>query len=230
MYPFNVKGYGGNPVLYYNWIDAPLAPTDVYFALANWGNESWDWFAGTADNYVRLEDMSEYIVFGGAMLVCVVAVGTDESELDWLRLGSLPPVASLTADFHVGMTPLTVQFDASGSTDPDSSIVEYRWDPEGDGAFSQSTGTEPSLSYEYTSAGAFEAAVKVVDNHGVYEVKTVTIDALESVNFSYGAPDVEEEPSAMLIGPDNHLMLFGERGSSQTQIPIRFLQGVAGEG
>jgi serine protease AprX len=76
-----------------------------------------------------------------------------------------PPVAALSASPSSGGSPLTVTLDASGSHDPDGTVVEYRWDFNGDGVVDTTT-TAPTTAHVYTT-GAWSPAVTVVDNLGV---------------------------------------------------------------
>ena len=63
-----------------------------------------------------------------------------------------PPVAVATAAPTTGSAPLTVAFDGSTSSDPDvGDTLSFAWDLDGDGAFDDSTASQPS--YTYTSAG-----------------------------------------------------------------------------
>jgi glucose/arabinose dehydrogenase len=89
--------------------------------------------------------------------------------------GNQAPVAGLTTSQTYGPTPLKVDFDASGSTDPDlgeGDTLHYAWDLDGDGEFDDSTAVEPSR--EYTEAENVTVKVRVSDdfNHlSVAEVK-----------------------------------------------------------
>jgi glucose/arabinose dehydrogenase len=88
-----------------------------------------------------------------------------------------PPTAELTADPTSGPSPLTVDFDASASSDPDTGdTLTYIWDF-GDGSATRRTST-PKTSYTYSTEGAFSASLRVEDNHGaVSDPKTVRIDS-----------------------------------------------------
>ena len=58
-----------------------------------------------------------------------------------------------------------MNFDGSGSSDPDAGdTITYSWDLNGDGTFGDSTAQKPS--YTYTTAGTYNAVLKVTDNHG----------------------------------------------------------------
>ena len=73
------------------------------------------------------------------------------------QAGNLPPVASFT----YSCTDLTCDFDGSGSTDPDGSVVSYAWDL-GDGT----SATGPSPSHTYAAAGTYPVILTVTDNEG----------------------------------------------------------------
>ncbi|QIN79259.1 PKD domain-containing protein [Rubrobacter marinus] len=76
------------------------------------------------------------------------------------------PVASVTADPPYGPLPLTVAFDGSGSRDLDGDVLaEYLWDFDGDGTTDETT-TTPRTTHEYTTAGTYEAALRVRDGRG----------------------------------------------------------------
>lgn len=72
-----------------------------------------------------------------------------------------PPgiIADLQADRFEGTVPLTVSFDASGSTYEDGQITSYRWDF-GDGS-PERLGAA-TISYRYTDIGIYDATVTVI--------------------------------------------------------------------
>ena len=71
------------------------------------------------------------------------------------------PVANFTFSPTSGSAPLTVNFDASSSYDPDGTIVSYSWNF-GDGA----TGSGRLTSHTYTADGTFTIRLTVTDNDG----------------------------------------------------------------
>ena len=76
-----------------------------------------------------------------------------------------PPIASFTATPPYGLTPLTVQFNASATTDdgPFSSLT-FQWDLDGDGQYDDATGVTTSRTY---SAGAnVTVRLLVTDGNG----------------------------------------------------------------
>jgi PKD repeat protein len=73
-----------------------------------------------------------------------------------------PPVVAFEISAAAGRAPFLVQFDASGSFDPDGEIAEYQW-TFGDG----NSGIGKTISHTYTAAGNFTATLKVSDNKGL---------------------------------------------------------------
>jgi glucose/arabinose dehydrogenase/PKD repeat protein len=90
--------------------------------------------------------------------------------------GNQPPTAVATATPTSGGVPLTVQFNASGSSDPDpGDTISFDWDLNGDGTFGDST--SPTPQYTYTVAGSYTAQVRVTDNHGAASLASVVVSA-----------------------------------------------------
>ena len=84
-----------------------------------------------------------------------------------------PPVAAVTADVTTGPAPLTVHFDASGSTDPDpGAVLSFAWDFDGDGAFDDATGATPSFTFP---AGTWLVRVQVTDAGGASSTASLTV-------------------------------------------------------
>jgi cytochrome c len=94
-------------------------------------------------------------------------------RIDYVR-GARNPIAQLTTDQTSGPVPLTVQFSAAGSTDPEGSPLSYAWDFDGDGT---TDATEPEVSHTYTEPGNYLAALTVTTEDGRSAVKDVEIVA-----------------------------------------------------
>ncbi len=109
---------------------------------------------------------------GLCLAVLLVAVGC-------VRVGNLWPVASFTATPGRGPSPLTVNLDASASTDPDGAIVQYFWDL-GDGQTASLT--LPTLVHVYTNmqsdSKVFTAILTVTDDQGAEDTtaRNITVD------------------------------------------------------
>jgi PKD repeat protein len=95
-----------------------------------------------------------------------------------------PPVASVVATRTSGTAPLTVGFDATGSTDPDPAdqgTLKYAWDFTDDGTVDA---TGPVVSHTYP-AGTFTARLTVTDSLGASDTTTVFIQAGNDVPTAY---------------------------------------------
>ena len=88
--------------------------------------------------------------------------------------GNTPPTAVAAADPRSGAVPLTVQFDGSGSSDPDAgSSLTYAWDLDADGAFDDATIVDPARTY--TAAGQLVVRLRVTDDQGAPSVASVVV-------------------------------------------------------
>ncbi|MFG2043442.1 discoidin domain-containing protein [Dactylosporangium sp. NPDC048998] len=89
--------------------------------------------------------------------------------------GNVPPIAAITASPTSGQLPLTVNFDGSGSTDPDpadAGRLTYGWDFTNDGTIDA---TGDKVSFTYTTPGVYTARLRVTDTVGATNDKTITI-------------------------------------------------------
>ena len=83
--------------------------------------------------------------------------------------GNYWPTCVLTADTSGGEVPVTVNFDASGSSDPETAALHYWWDLDGDGDFETDGGTTATINHEYTDPAHIWPAVKVYDEADAWD-------------------------------------------------------------
>jgi glucose/arabinose dehydrogenase/PKD repeat protein len=83
------------------------------------------------------------------------------------------PTAKASAAPVSGDAPLTVNFDGTGSSDPDGDPLSYAWDLDGDGAYDDSSSARPV--WTYNSPGVYVASLKVADPLGASSTDSVTI-------------------------------------------------------
>jgi len=86
-----------------------------------------------------------------------------------------PPTAVITANPTNGPVPLTVSFDGTGSSDPEGRPLSYSWDLNGDGTFGDATAS--TASNTYTTAGVYHPSLRVTDDQGVSDTKSLTVTA-----------------------------------------------------
>ena len=86
------------------------------------------------------------------------------------------------------------EFDGSGSYDPDGAIESYKWDFENDGTYDR-VGTSPTTSYHYPAPGTYTAKLTVVDNDGLEDSDTTTVEV-------YGHPtaNASATPTSLPVG------------------------------
>jgi PKD repeat protein len=132
-----------------------------------WGSSS-PYFSGTLDE--------------AAVYPTVLSAQDVANHYGLATTGTLPnqsPVASFTQTTSV----LTVNVDASASSDPDGTIASYAWDF-GDGA----TGTGVTASHTYSGTGVYAVKLTVTDNQGATNTTTQ--------NVSVTAPPPNQPPAA----------------------------------
>lgn len=76
------------------------------------------------------------------------------------------PTAAIAASPNPATAGKTVTFDASGSTDVGATINRYVWDLDGNGSFETSSGSSPTVTHKYSSAGTYAPRVRVTDVYG----------------------------------------------------------------
>ena len=105
----------------------------------------------------------------------VFYVAMDSGELRRVSYptGNRAPTAVATADPSSGSAPLTVQFDGTGSSDPDGDAISYAWDLDGDGAYDDSTAARPTFTY--STPARVPVGLRVADGAGATDTTTVTV-------------------------------------------------------
>jgi parallel beta-helix repeat protein len=90
--------------------------------------------------------------------------------------GPSPPSATLAVTPASGPVNLAVTADASGSSDPDGTIVSYRFNF-GDGSPAVGPQSAATAAHTYTRAGTFTVTVTVTDNDGLSSTATKQVTA-----------------------------------------------------
>ncbi len=110
---------------------------------------------------------------GGQSLYYVTREGDGVHRIDFVGSANRAPVAVATADVTTGPVPLNVQFDGTGSSDPDGDPLTYAWDFESDGVVDSS---DPSPTHTYSSAGTVYAELTVDDGLGGSATDIIRLD------------------------------------------------------
>lgn len=80
------------------------------------------------------------------------------------------PIAVINANTTSGIAPLSVNFDSTGSNDPDGTIIAYAWNF-GDGG----TSTDANPSHTYFDVGNFSAELTVTDDMGTTNSSSIPL-------------------------------------------------------
>ncbi len=126
---------------------------------------------------------------GGAFVTMTVTVAdldgneaTAQRQFLTTHVAGQAPSADFTASALAGAAPFPVDFDASGSGDPDGKLVRYEW-YFGDGT----TALGRVVTHEFLAGGSFDVTLLVRDNDGSIAIATQQVD-------------VEGEPPPCSIG------------------------------
>jgi glucose/arabinose dehydrogenase len=107
-------------------------------------------------------------------LLYYLAIGAGELRRLDFSAANTPPSVVLKANRTAGLKPFRVQFNASGTRDPDRDKLTYQWDF-GDGT--QGKGARPAHTYRPPDSAIYEyvATVTVTDSKGAAVQENITI-------------------------------------------------------
>ena len=99
------------------------------------------------------------------------------------------PVGVITVNPSPARAGEQVQFDASGSYDPDGTVAHYEWDLDGNGTYETDTGATPRVSRSYPNRIRATVHVRVTDNDGATGVgqAALAVDAPLGTGANAGA-------------------------------------------
>ena len=127
---------------------------------------------------------------------------------------TVSPVADITATPSNPETGQTVHLDATGSDDPDGTLVRYEWDLDEDGSFERDTQGTPTLDYAFPLSGTIDVSVRVTDEDGADAVATVPVSVSNR-------PPVADIADPGLVVRDR-VTTLSAAGSSDPDLPDGF--------
>jgi PKD repeat protein len=170
----------------FNPIFSSASSTDSDGFITDW---LWNFGDGTTSN-VPHPAIKVYNTPGTYLVTLTVTDNDGATDSDTLTItvtgggSNQPPTAVIAATPSSGPAPLTVNFNAAGSSDADGSIVSYAWNF-GDGR----TSTRVNPRIRYNSNGVYTVTLTVIDDDGA----TGTTSTLITV----GSGPVNQPPTAV---------------------------------
>ena len=145
---------------FYNGGTFPSAYNNALFFADNTRDCIWVMFAGSnglpdpADRQVFINQAANPVDIQVGPGGDIYYADFDGGTIRRVRslAGNHAPSANAAATPTSGQAPLTVNFDGSGSTDPDNDALSYAWDLDSDGAFDDSTSAQASFTYTQTGS------------------------------------------------------------------------------
>jgi PKD repeat protein len=149
--------------------------SSYWLALANYATQHWEMRGPFTANGIYPLGSDYLSPLGNAGVAVLVAPHEHATVMAVTFVAENgAPTAALQAQPDSGTAPLTVDFDASGSNDPEGAIVNYEWEFSAGAGFS-STGGTAVTQHVYSAAGDYTATVRVTDSADQQATKSVTV-------------------------------------------------------
>ncbi|MBN2082553.1 PKD domain-containing protein [bacterium] len=183
IYTFELPDYDGLAQLTVNW-DTPPANGKLWLGLSNFSADCWEWFSPADPGLLDFSALDPYFSESGMCFAVVLVTGDAEAFLAAIQLGedNETPTANFAADVLSGTVPLTVNFDASASTDPGTGITLYEWDWNGDGTYDQDGG-DATASHVFETADTYTVILRVTGSSGSTDTAAVLITAGDAAGW-----------------------------------------------
>jgi PKD repeat protein len=181
MYAFHAQEYDRLPQVRLDW-NGTADAQDWLLGLANWQSGRWDMLPGTVDETLEFDKLDPYFSSEGNLLAAVIVLGDQLRNLTSIRLGQPGPLAVFSTTALSGKLPLQVTFKGGQSSSPNGSIVNFSFDPQGDGPIDN--GSNPDFLHTYTIPGWYRASCTVTDESGLSSEKRFDVFVEAAANLA----------------------------------------------
>ena len=169
---------------------------------------SYDWDFGDGNTGTGPQPQHTYVVDGNYTVTLTVTDNIGDSSdpvttTATIDLANQAPTADPNGPY-TGTVGIAIDFDGSGSTDPDGTIVAYDWDF-GDG----NTGTGVNPAYTYAGDGVFDVTLTVTDDAGATSAPVTT-----TATIALGNQPPVADPNGPYTGTEGVPISFDGTGST----------------
>jgi len=143
----------------------------------------YSWQFGDGSSATGVTSSHIYNTPGTYIVILTVTDNVGASDTETLQIeviSNQPPEASMVLSRVSGYAPLAIDFDASGSSDSDGSIVEYDWD-----FGEEATGSGSSVSHTYSTPGSHTVTLAVTDDKGAVDSATAVIEVRQGYLYTW---------------------------------------------
>jgi PKD repeat protein len=200
----------GDPIVSYTWtFDA--APVGSAFA----------------DPYASLSDVTPSFtpdLIGDYLLSLVVNDGALNSAAATVLVTAtqnLAPVATASSDVYTGVAPLTVNFDASASYDPEGGALTYSWNFADPTTGVNNVSNLPNPSHAFNTAGTYTVLVDVIDDFGNVTQASVDIIATDPVVTYPPGGDTGTGSNELELNVHEAKVDYGKNGKVKGKVSVK---------
>lgn len=147
--------------------------------ITSFNTDNGGWVSGQNVNYwlddVRARDHGTLVATGPVGSYTVVDRGYIRWQAGELAFSNEPPIADLVDASKSGCS---VDWDATGSTDPEGTALDFRFDWENTGFYDTGWLSSGTQTYDYQSDGTYTCKVQVRDADGKTDTATHTVSVV----------------------------------------------------
>jgi YD repeat-containing protein len=184
----------------------PYDKTASGTGAGNFANSSLFFMSRNAATLFGKGSLDEVAIYNRALSPAEVGAHFDASI-------NKPPIASFTTSPNPVAAGIQTSLDAAASTDPDGAVVKYEWDLDGNGSYETDTGSTPTATTSYATAGDVPVGLRVTDDAG----ETATTTRTVSVHGTLPTASFTATPNPVTTGDQ---VGFDASSSSDPEGPI----------
>ena len=206
---FTATPAGGSPPLTVTFDASASADSDGSIT-----SYQWDFGGGTTGTGRTVEHtFNQSAAYTVGLTVTDNRGGTASASQEFVV--NTPPTARISADPVGGTAPLTVNFDASASSDDDGAITIYAW------SFAAgANGEGAAASHTFATPGVYGVRLTVTDDLGGADEVVFEVNVGDDADVVYTIPYVANGPHADDLRPCLYPGQAGEQSCTMARLPF----------